>query len=112
MFVRFLTTAVVLAAVVANSTRTGAARLAAADPLPERQVQLIEAWVRQGAADDTPMSARAVLVDAEHPPVYAAPPVVTSLAFSPDGQLLAVTGYHEILLFNADGSGLAARLVG
>jgi hypothetical protein len=38
--------------------------------------------------------------------------VVTSLAFSPDGTLLAVTGYHEILLHKADGSGLVARLVG
>jgi mono/diheme cytochrome c family protein len=82
------------------------------DPLPEKQLKLIEAWIKQGAADDTPMSARAAVVDADHPPVYAAPPVITSLAFSPDGKYLAVTGYHEILLHRADGSGLEARMVG
>src|SRR5438105_157844 len=52
------------------------------------------------------------MVDAEHPPTYLLPPIVTSLAYSPDGTLLAVAGYHEILLHKADGSGLAARLVG
>ena len=46
------------------------------------------------------------------PPVYAAPPVITSLAFSPDGSLLAVSGYHEVLLHKSDGSGLIARLTG
>src|SRR5207253_2203273 len=45
-------------------------------------------------------------------PGYSMPPVITSVAFSPDGKLLAVTGYHEVLLHQADGSGLAARLVG
>ena len=48
----------------------------------------------------------------EHPPVYLLPPVITSLAYSPDGKLLAVSGYHEVLLHKADGSGLVARLVG
>jgi WD40 repeat protein len=32
--------------------------------------------------------------------------------FSPDGKLLAVSGYHEVLLHKADGSGLVGRLVG
>src|SRR5205085_6864649 len=40
------------------------------------------------------------------------PPVVTSLDFSTDGSLLAVSGHHEVLLHKADGSGLVARLVG
>ena len=39
-------------------------------------------------------------------------PVITALAYSPDGQTLAVSGYHEVLLHHADGSGLIARLVG
>jgi WD40 repeat protein len=34
------------------------------------------------------------------------------MAFSPDGQLLAVGGYREVLLHKADGSGIAARLLG
>jgi WD40 repeat protein/mono/diheme cytochrome c family protein len=82
------------------------------DPLAEPQIKLIADWVRQGAIDDTPASARAPLVDEEHPPVYQSLPVVTALAFSPDGQYLAVAGYHEVLLHKADGTGQAARLVG
>jgi WD40 repeat protein len=38
--------------------------------------------------------------------------VITALRFSPDGQFLAVSGYHEILLHRSDGSGLVARLIG
>lgn len=82
------------------------------DALPDFQVKLITDWVAQGAVDDTPMSARAPLVDADHPPTYELLPVLTAVAFSPDGQLLAVSGYHEVLLHKADGSGLVARLVG
>ena len=48
----------------------------------------------------------------QHPPVYAMPPVITSLDYSPDGKLLAVAGFHEVLLHKADGSGIEARLVG
>jgi mono/diheme cytochrome c family protein len=81
------------------------------DPLPEHDVNLIVQWIAQGARDDTPATAR-VVVDAEHPPVYQLPPVITSLDYSPDGNVLAVSGYHEVLLHKADGSGLLARLVG
>ena len=82
------------------------------DPLAEHQVSLIKKWIAQGAKDDTPASARLAAVDAEHPPVYTLPPVITALDYSPDGRLLAVTGYHEVLLHEPDGSGLVARLVG
>jgi WD40 repeat protein len=80
-------------------------------PLIDHDINLIKKWIAQGAKDDTPASARDV-VDMDHPPVYVLPPVITSLAYSPDGTLLAVTGYHEVLLHKADGSGLVARLVG
>jgi hypothetical protein len=82
------------------------------EPLTSREVTLITRWIAQGAKDDTPASARAGPVDMEHPPVYNLPPVITSLAYSPDGSVLAVSGYHEILLHKGDGSGLLARLVG
>lgn len=82
------------------------------DPLKTPEYKLIEDWIRQGAKDDTPASAKAVAYTAENPPQYAAPPVITSLAFSPDGKHLAVTGYHEILLFTADGKQRVARFVG
>jgi WD40 repeat protein len=47
-----------------------------------------------------------------HPPAYAAPPVVTSLAFDPKGEYLAVAGFHEVLLYSAKDYKLASRLVG
>jgi WD40 repeat protein len=81
------------------------------DPLPEKDVELVRKWVAEGAKDDTPATARDP-VDAEHPPVYNLPPVIPSVAFSPDGKLLAVAGFHEVLLHRGDGSGLVARLVG
>jgi WD40 repeat protein len=82
-----------------------------ASPLTETEISTIRRWIEQGAKDDTPASNRPQY-DAEHPPVYMAPPVLKSIEYSPKGDLLAVSGYHEVLLHRADGSGLAARLVG
>ena len=82
-----------------------------ADPLPPAEVEMIKKWIAEGAKDDTPANVRDP-IDADHPPVYELPPVITSVDFSPDGTLLAVAGYHEVLLHKADGSGLVGRLVG
>lgn len=81
------------------------------DRLSDRDIAVIKKWIAQGAKDDTPLSAKHQF-DAEHPPTYPLPPLITSLDYSPDGQLLAVSGYHEVLLHKPDGSGLVARLVG
>src|SRR5947209_333211 len=78
-----------------------------ADPLKPEQVQLIARWIKEGAKDDTP-AAGTVTID---PPVYTTPPVITSLAFSPDGTMLAVSGYHEVLMHKSDGSALLSRMV-
>jgi WD40 repeat protein len=82
------------------------------EPLTARDVAVIKRWIEQGAVNDTPASAKAVLVDMEHPPVYHLPPVITGLAYSPKGEFLAVGGYHEVLIHKGDGAGLVARLVG
>jgi WD40 repeat protein/mono/diheme cytochrome c family protein len=79
--------------------------------LQERDIAVISKWIAQGAQDDTPASAR-VRIDAEHPPVYALPPVISAVEYSADGSLLAVSGYHEVLLYKGDGSALVARLIG
>ena len=81
------------------------------DPLDERQVNMIRQWIAEGAVNDTPAGAERTY-DAEHPPTYSQPPVITSLDFSPDGRHLAVAGFHEVLLFKADGSELVSRLIG
>ncbi len=82
-----------------------------ADPLEPEQIATLRTWIAQGAKNDTPESA-IDRITPENPPVYEAPPVVTALAYSPDSKLLAVSGFHETLLHEADGSGLVARLVG
>ncbi|MFO1044350.1 MAG: c-type cytochrome domain-containing protein [Planctomycetaceae bacterium] len=82
-----------------------------AEPLSKKQIDTIRNWIAQGATDDTPAAARDD-VSTTKPPVYSQAPVITSLAFSKDNSLLAVSGYHEVLLHKADGSELVGRLVG
>ena len=82
-----------------------------ADPLHETEIALINKWVLEGAKDDTPEGAKQKF-NAENPPEYIQPPVVTALDYSPDGTLLAVSGFHEVLLNKADGSAIESRLVG
>ncbi len=80
-------------------------------PLSTEQIASISAWIADGAKNDTPKEA-ADTITQERPPVYIQPPVISALAFSPDGKTLAVSGYRELLLHKADGSGLVRRLVG
>jgi WD40 repeat protein len=81
------------------------------EPLKPQEIAKLRQWIAEGAKDDTPESIK-VVVDQAHPPVYDGVPVLTSVDFSPDDSLLAVSGYHEVLLHKADGSGLVARLIG
>ncbi len=73
----------------------------AGKPLAKADIDIVAQWIAEGAQDDTPASA-GQKVDAEHPPVYTRQPVVTSLDFSPDGKLLAVSGFHEVLVFDME----------
>jgi WD40 repeat protein len=79
-------------------------------PLESRQVELIRRWIAEGAVNDTP--AIKDPIDQDHPPTYASAPVVTAMAYSPDGRTLAISGFREVLIQKADGSGIVARLVG
>jgi len=80
-------------------------------PLPDDQFELFRRWIAGGAKDDTPPEARETS-SLDKPPVYHLAPVITAVAYSPDGTMLAVSGYREVLLHKTDGSGVAARLVG
>jgi WD40 repeat protein len=83
-----------------------------ADPLSADEVQRIRTWIEQGAADDTPASLGNP-ISATNPPAYRTPPVVTSMDYSPDGQWLAVSGYHEVLIHSvADPEAPPKRLIG
>ena len=79
--------------------------------LPPDTVELLTRWVQEGAEDDTPLEARAPQPPSE-PPTYDQAPTITGMAFSPDGSLLAVGGFKEVLLHKADGSAIEARLLG
>ena len=78
-------------------------------PLAEEDLKLIKRWITEGAQDDSPADVLSAAPAA--PVVYHALPVITALALSPDSQLLAVSGYHEVLLHKI-GGGLVARLPG
>ena len=80
-------------------------------PLAEKEIALIRTWIQESAEDDTPADVKPHY-DLEHPPIYSRPPVISSLDFSPDGKLLAVSGFHEVLLYESQGYTLAARLIG
>jgi len=80
------------------------------DPLSKDEVALLARWIKEGPKNDTPPDADSFKLSA--PPVYAALPVISAVAFSPEGNRLVVSGYHEVLLHKADGSGIVARFVG
>lgn len=77
-------------------------------PLTGEQLAVIDRWIRQGAKDDTPAPGASKVAL----PTYTVAPPVTSMAWSPDGSVLAVSGYHEVVLHKGDGTGVVARLVG
>lgn len=79
--------------------------------MTKEEVDLVVRWIAEGAKDDTSAASRDT-IDADHPPIYASPPLTTALAYSPDGKMLAISGYREILIHQPDGSGLSKRLVG
>lgn len=81
------------------------------DPLTKDEVQMFVAWIKQGAKDDTPESAKNPF-RMDSPPRYSSAPVVSALAFSPTGSSLAVSGFHETLILTNNGAGILARLVG
>ena len=79
-------------------------------PLLPQEIELLRRWVVEGAVEDEPIGF--LTRRPSEPLIYTSTPSVRALAFSPDGNLLAVPARHEILLHRADGSGIVARLLG
>ncbi len=82
-----------------------------AEPLSDADIELVKRWIAEGAIDDRPPSAAAQYT-MDNPPTYKRLPVVTAVAFSPDGKWLATSGYHEVFLVDTQTWKLAKRLVG
>ncbi|HEY7119012.1 MAG TPA: c-type cytochrome domain-containing protein, partial [Tepidisphaeraceae bacterium] len=93
------------------------------DPLSKAEIGTIARWIKEGAKNDSvaiaalPSGAMPGPQPLAAPPVYGVPPVITALAYSPDGHTLAVSGYYEVVLHKADpatfaSGGIAGRLVG
>ena len=80
-------------------------------PLSPEQITLIRAWIQQGAINDSPKKVE-YRFNKQNPPIYSSSPVITSIDYSPDGKLLAVAGFHEVLLHSAEGDKLVGRLIG
>jgi hypothetical protein len=78
-------------------------------PLAESDIDLFRRWIREGARYDG--EAAAAGAEERKPVVYKSAPLVTAFAFSPDGAMVAVSGYRETLLTTRDGK-LLARLPG
>lgn len=80
-------------------------------PLSKEAIALIRTWIQQGAINDSPKKVE-YKFNTKNPPTYSSAPVITSLDYSPDGKLLAVAGFHEVLLHAAEGDKLVGRLIG
>ncbi len=81
-----------------------------AKPLSTAEIDLIRRWIAEGAVDDSPPSAPQFSED--NPPRYTRPPVITAISYSPDGRWLAVSGFQEVLLINAQTQETEKRLIG
>jgi WD40 repeat protein len=89
-----------------------------ADPLPENEIKLIEQWVAEGAQYDggSPQRPLVELVRdtmlGNAPATYARALPAAALAFSPDGSLMAIGGYHETTIWDVASGSLLTRIGG
>ena len=87
------------------------------EPLSDEEKSMIRSWISVGAPLDAGLTASAELFDVMPETSQPLPPSnyrvaipITATAFSPDGTLLASSGYHEVLLWNAADGTLIRRI--
>jgi mono/diheme cytochrome c family protein len=86
-----------------------------ADRLTDSQIAVIGRWIEQGAASagvepGAPLASLAGEDEPAAPEVYARPFPATAVAFRPRGGELAVSGYHEVTVWDPGDGKLIRRL--
>lgn len=88
-----------------------------ADPLSAEQIELVRKWIEIGARLDSHIKADDDLFRIVPRPTYPSPPEhytaalpISAVAISPDGKLLATSGYHEVLLWSITDGSLIKRI--
>jgi WD40 repeat protein len=85
------------------------------DPLPSSDIATVRAWIDAGApgpASSVEVDAPAPLITPNIRPEVAVPSPVSSVKFSPQGNVLAVGGYREIRLIDPASDAVLASLPG
>lgn len=87
------------------------------DPLPSERIDVIEQWIKQGAKLDEGVPSDEPLTTIIPKPIQPVPPLaypfpapVTALDFRTQSTELAVSGYHEVLIFDTANGELLRRI--
>lgn len=88
-----------------------------ADKLAEAEIALLERWIAAGAKFDgaAPESSLVNVAQWRHPQppeAYRRPFPITAMAFDPSGKELAISGHHEVTIWNAEDGSLLRRIDG
>ncbi|HUP78625.1 MAG TPA: DUF1549 domain-containing protein, partial [Pirellula sp.] len=79
-------------------------------PLSDIEIGIIKRWVDAGAINDS--KSVGPRYSLSQPPVYKRSPTISSIDYSKDGKLIAVSGFYETLLFDSENGKLQQRLIG
>ena len=86
-----------------------------AEPLPAREIALIEKWIEQGGQfegikSNLPLHTLIASSHPETPKAYPRALPVRAAVFTPDGEEIAVGGYHEVTFWSSRDGSLRRRI--
>lgn len=79
--------------------------------LSQVEIDTIRKWIEQGANNDSPDD-DGPRYTSDNPPVYTGAAPLPSIDVSPSDPLIAVAGFHEVILLNSANGKLQGRMVG